>query len=131
MNEIDQILSDQIMLEQKRLVQIISFLGDGKLKNGDERFRGFLKSISNDQLVKYAEECLEKSFADSGLALQDVVNETGSRLGFKITPGLYRGNKNDIGFDGIWEQYDGWKLVIEEKSKRKESHLLVFTNPSS
>lgn len=116
MNEIEQILSDQRMLEQKKLSQIISFLGDGKLKNGDDRFRQFLKNISNDLLIKYAEECLEKSFSDSGLALQDVVNEIGSRLGFKITSGLYRGNKSDIGFDGIWEQYDAWSLVVEVKT---------------
>lgn len=116
MNEVEQILSDQKMLEQKRLSQIISFIGDGKLKNGDNRFRNFLKNISNDLLVRYAEECLDKAFYDSGLALQDVVNEIGGRLGFKITSGLYHGNKNDIGFDGIWEQYDAWSLVVEVKT---------------
>jgi hypothetical protein len=116
MNEIDRILADQEMLEQKKLSQIISFLGDGKLKNGDDRFRNFLQNISNDFLVKYAEECLEKSFNDSGLALQDIVNEIGARLGFKVTSGLYRGNKSDIGFDGIWDQYDAWSLVVEVKT---------------
>jgi len=116
MDEISQILADQEILEQKRLSQIISFLGDGKLKNGEDSFRQFLKNIPNDLLVKYAEECLEKAFNDSGLALQDIVNEFGARLGFKITSGLYRGHKSDIGFDGIWEQYDAWSLVIEVKT---------------
>ncbi len=116
MNEIEQILSDQTMLEQKRLSQIIGFIGDGKLKNGDDRFRNFLKNISNDLLVRYAEECLDNAFKDSGLALQDVVNEIGARLGFKITSGLFRGNKNEIGFDGIWEQYEAWSLVVEVKT---------------
>jgi hypothetical protein len=116
MDEISQLLSDQKMLEQKKLAQIISFIGDGKLKNGNDSFRRFLKNIPNNFLVKYAEECLEKTFPDSGLALQDVVNEIGARLGFKITSGLYRGNKNDIGFDGIWEQYDTWSLVVEVKT---------------
>jgi len=116
MNEIEQILSDQKTFEQKRLSQIISFLGDGRLKNGDDRFRQFLKNISNDLLVKYAEECIEKSFNDSGLALQDVVNEIGARLAFKITSGLYHGNKSEIGFDGIWQQYDDWNLVVEVKT---------------
>lgn len=116
MGEIEQILLDQKTLEQKKLSQIIGFIGDGKLKNGDDKFRAFLKNITNDLLVKYAEECLEKAFADSGLALQDIVNEIGSRLGFDVIPGLYRGNKNDIGFDGVWEQYDAWSIVVEVKT---------------
>lgn len=116
MSEIDHILSNTKMLEQKKLAQIIGFLGDGKLKNGDESFRNFLKNISNDLLIKYADECLEKAFQDSGLALQDITNEIGSRLGFTITNGLYRGNKNDIGFDGIWYQFDNWALVVEVKT---------------
>lgn len=116
MNEIEHLLSDQKTLEQKKLSQVISFLGDGKLKNEDPTFRQFLKNIQNDLLIRYAEECLEKGFADSGLALQDIVNEIGNRLGFSIIPGLYRGNKNEIGFDGIWKQYDDWSLVVEVKT---------------
>jgi len=116
MDEIQQLLSDPKLLMEKKLSQIISFLGDGKLKNGDNKFRLFLSNVSNDFLVKFAEECLEQSFSDSGLALQDIANEIGSRLGFKITSGLYRGNKNEIGFDGIWEQSGTWALIVEVKT---------------
>jgi hypothetical protein len=116
MDEIKQLLSNQKLLMEKKLSQIISFLGDGKLKNGDNKFRLFLSNVPNDLLVKFAEECLEQSFYDSGLALQDIVNEIGSRLGFKVSPGLYRGNKNDIGFDGIWEQSESWALIVEVKT---------------
>jgi len=116
MNEITQLLSDLKALETKKLYQLIGFMGDGKLKNGNDSFRNFLKEVPNDFLIRYAEECLEKAFNDSGLALQDIVNEIGSRLGFKVTPGLYRGNQNNIGFDGIWEQYDSWSLVVEVKT---------------
>jgi hypothetical protein len=116
MDEVSQLLADQKTLGQKKLLQIISFLGDGKLRNQDESFRLFLRGISNDFLVKYAQECLEKAFPDSGLALQDIVNEIGSRIGFSVTSGLYRGNNVEIGFDGIWEQTDTWSLVVEVKT---------------
>jgi hypothetical protein len=79
MNEISHIINDSNLLEKKRLSQIISFLGDGRLKNNDNTFRLFLKEITNDLLVRFAVECLEKPFQDSGLALQDIVNEIGSR----------------------------------------------------
>ena len=52
MDEIQQLLSDQKLLMEKKLSQIISFLGDGKLKNGDNKFRLFLNNVSNDFLVK-------------------------------------------------------------------------------
>jgi hypothetical protein len=116
MEEIKQLLSDPKLLETKKLSQIIIFLGDGKLKNTDTHFKTFLKNITNDLLVRYADECLEKSFPDSGLALQDIVNEIGSRLGFTVTNGLYQGNKNEIGFDGIWRQQDDWDIIIEVKT---------------
>lgn len=116
MQEIRQLLADQSILESKKLSQIINFLGDGKLRNEDGSFREFLKNVSNDLLVRYAEECIDKSFTDSGLALQDVVNEIGSRLGFSVTSGLYRGNRTNIGFDGIWIQETEWSLVVEVKT---------------
>jgi hypothetical protein len=116
MTEIDKLLSNGKSIENKKLYQIISFIGDGKLKDGDDSFRQFLKNVSNDLLIKYAEDCLDKGFNDSGLALQDIVNEIGSRLGFSIINGLYRGTRNKIGFDGLWKQYDNWTLLVEVKT---------------
>lgn len=100
----------------KKVHQIIAYLGDGKLKDGDSTFRKYLETVDNDTLIKYAEQCIEKSFEDSGLALQDVVNEIGRRLSYEVKNGLYRGNRNDIGYDGIWRQQDEWALVIEVKT---------------
>jgi hypothetical protein len=116
MTDVDKLLANEKAIENKKVSQIIGFLGDGKLKNDDNSFRQFLKEVSNEYLIKYAEECLDKGFQDSGLALQDIVNEIGRRLGFEVTNGLYRGNKNEIGFDGIWKQYDGWNLIVEVKT---------------
>src|SRR4026207_1488301 len=116
MNDIERLTGDNELLFSKKLNQIIQFLGDGHLKNGDETFRSFLKKLPNHLLIRYAQECLDKGFQDSGLALQDIVNTIGSRLGYQVTHGLYRGNKSEIGFDGIWNLDGDYSLVIEVKT---------------
>ena len=55
MNEISKIVNEKISLENKKLSQIISFLGDGNLKDGDNSFRNFIQNVSNDLLIRYAE----------------------------------------------------------------------------
>jgi hypothetical protein len=69
MNEIERLISDNDLLLSKKLSQIIQFLGDGRLKNGDETFRVFLKKLPNHILIRYVQEFLDKSLQDSGLAL--------------------------------------------------------------
>jgi hypothetical protein len=110
---------DPSQIRGKRVDQIIGFAGDGKL--GDKNtapaeFRAFLARVPTDMLARYAEECLAKSFVDSGLALQDIVNEMASRLGFTIEYGRYRGTKNEIGHDGIWSGPEGHNIVAEVKT---------------
>lgn len=103
----------------KRIDQVIGFAGDGRL--GDKNtapieFRAFLARVPTDLLTRYAEECLSKSFTDSGMALQDVVNQIAHRLGFAVEHGRYRGTKNDIGHDGIWGFPGGHQIVVEVKT---------------
>ena len=103
----------------KRVDQIIGFAGDGKL--GDKNtapaeFRAFLARIPAETLARYAEECLTQGFGQSGLALQDIVNEMAHRLGFDVEHGRYRGTKNEIGHDGIWTGPDGHSIVVEVKT---------------
>ena len=73
-------------------------------------------NVLSELLSRYADECLSSSFDGSGLALQDVVNELGARLGFQVHPGLYRGKSGAVGFDGIWSASDGHKVVVEVKT---------------
>jgi hypothetical protein len=61
-------------------------------------------------------ECLDESFSDSGLVLQDIVNELGARLECKVEPGLYRGKAREVGVDGIWRFPDGYSIVVEVKT---------------
>jgi len=105
--------------EDKHLQQIIAFTGDGKLRDHAptaNEFRTFLAQIPSELLERYIVECLNDNFPDSGLALQDLVNQLGHRLGFRVENGLYRGRRNAIGFDGLWHFPNGHGVVVEIKT---------------
>jgi hypothetical protein len=106
-------------LEAKSLEQILAMCGDGKLRDSTKscnEFRQLLSAVSSDKLAGFARDCLTTGFHDSGLALQDVINQIGTRLGFEVEPGRYRGTSNQIGFDGIWSTQDQYRLVVEVKT---------------
>ena len=106
-------------LEDKQVQQLIAFAGNGKLLDDSPcstEFRSFLATVPSEKLEKYSEQCLTESFQDSGLALQDVVNEIGVRLGAATTHGRYRGTKKHTGFDGLWKFPSGQSIVIEVKT---------------
>jgi hypothetical protein len=106
-------------LEAKQISQLVALAGEGALKDGNRtsvELREFLGAVPTPLLEKYLDQCLLVSFEDSGFVLQDVVNELGSRLGCNVTPGLYRGKANAIGFDGIWRFPDGYCVVVEVKT---------------
>jgi hypothetical protein len=111
--------NDRAELGEKHIQQVIAFAGDGKLRDGSTasaEFREYLRHIPSDLLSKYADECLRGSFPDSGLALQDIVNEIGRRLDFRLTHGRYRGTSNQPGHDGLWKGADRHTIVIEVKT---------------
>ena len=106
-------------LREKQVSQVIEFAGKGKLRDGGDassEFRDFLSLVPSSFLSRYADECLTTKFEDGGLALQDVVNQIGRRLGFDVVDGSYRGAAGKIGFDGIWKSDDGHAIVIEVKT---------------
>ncbi|MCC7218121.1 MAG: hypothetical protein IT517_15190 [Burkholderiales bacterium] len=99
--------------------QLISIAGNGKLTDGSTtcaEFRELLAEVPAERLVQYADECLKDGFQDSGLALQDIINEVGRRLGFGVTYGRYRGRTGSIGNDGLWELPNRHKIVVEVKT---------------
>lgn len=103
----------------KTIDQIISIAGDGNLRDGSEtsnQLRELLANIPLANIEKYLDECLTNSFPQGGFVLQDLVNESGRRLGFNVEPGYYRGGSNRIGFDGIWRAKDGYSFVVEVKT---------------
>lgn len=111
--------SDKNQVLGKHFQQVIAFAGDGRL--GDSslaslELREFLRIVPTDVISKYADQCLHDSFQDSGLALQDVVNEIGRRLEFSVTPGRYRGTAKVPGHDGVWFSVTGHGFVVEVKT---------------
>jgi hypothetical protein len=50
------------------------------------------------------------------MVLQDLVNELGRRLDYKVTNGRYQGTVNAIGFDGLWLSPEGHSVVVEVKT---------------
>ncbi len=106
-------------LKDKQIHQLIGFAGSGKLIDASdccEEFRAFLANVPSENLKIYADQCLTQSFPDSGLALQDVVNEIGARLGAEVTPGRYRGTAKHLGFDGLWKFPNGQSIIVEVKT---------------
>jgi hypothetical protein len=107
-------------LEDKHIRQVIAIAGGGKLLDGSDaskEFREFLSSVPSGYLSKYALQCFEEKFEDSGIVLQDIVNQVGKRLGFDISYGRYRGSTKEIGFDGLWNTpNEGGAIVIEVKT---------------
>jgi len=106
-------------IQDKQIQQVLSFAGTGKLADGNatsSEFRAYLASIPSDVLARYATECLTSAFEQSGFALQDIVNQIGSRLSFDVTDGAYRGKKGSVGFDGIWRSSMGDEIVVEVKT---------------
>ncbi len=120
MNSITEIWNNSKgTFDSKSLAQILSFAGDGKLKDNNvtsKEFRELLDQVPSSLLRQFADNCLTEKFDDSGFALQDIINQIGSRLGFDIENGLYRGKQNDIGFDGIWTSTEGHSIVLEVKT---------------
>jgi len=112
--------SDKGELATKHIQAVVSWAGDGKLRDGNntsEEFREFLTNIPSTMLARYASECLyDEKFPDGPSALQDVINEVGRRLGFKVQNGLYQGKKNEIGNDGLWLSDDSSAIIPEVKT---------------
>lgn len=105
--------------ETYQVRQIVSFSGDGRLRDNNEtckEFRTFLSLQDSRKLFEYVEQCLQDNFQDSGFVLQDIVNELGRRLDYDVENGAYRGSRNKIGFDGIWRSSDHRALIVEVKT---------------
>lgn len=97
---------------------IIASAGDGKLNDKSEcqtEFRQYLTECDLPRLKGFIEECLQPG-AKQGLALQDIVNELGRRLGFEVENGRYQGVSGSNGMDGFWKLPEGRAIVVEVKT---------------
>jgi len=118
---LEALLNDVSALESRRVEQIVAICGNGALSDGSpcsQEFRELLRNVPSRILRKYSEECLDGTIGrnqNSGLMLQDIVNEVGDRLGYNAEPGFYRGSRTRIGHDGLWLS-DDFSFVIEVKT---------------
>ncbi len=104
---------------QYNIKQIVSSAGDGILKDNSEcsrELKYFLSNAPTEKLFEHLDYCLTNVFDKSGFVLQDIINEFGRRLDYKVEPGLYQGRINQIGYDGLWTAPDGHAIVIEIKT---------------
>ncbi len=108
-----------LLLAEKSVKQIVAIAGAGKLLDDSEashEFRALLAELPSSLLIRYADECLREGFTDSGMALPDLINEGGRRLGFEVSNGRYRGKQGSIGNDGLWTLPNGHRLIVEVKT---------------
>lgn len=122
-------------LDLKTLLGLVGDLTDAAdEKSSTVRFRAFLQENlrSHVDVMEYSEAALSSSGDQYNKALQDLVNHVGSLLGFEVEFGRYRGVRNDIGYDGIWQSPSGWVVVVEVKTTDvytvKTATLLGYIN---
>lgn len=111
-------LSGDLEWRKKSVEQWVTAAGSGKLTDGSataREYRELLSVVDFATLRRFAEECLTSKAPFAGLALQDVINAIGARLGFAVEYGIYQGTSKNIGFDGLW-QADGNHIVVEIKT---------------
>jgi len=111
-------MSDRSQITKKRVAQLIAFAGEGKLRDGkatSRELRELLAVVPSELIGEWIDECLDARFTDFGLVLQDIVNEIGRRLSFRVMHGVYRGQPGEA-FDGLWQAPGGHVILVESKS---------------
>lgn len=115
--------TDPVYVSNLKLKQILVLAGDGNIykEKTSQDLRQFFSKIDLETMSRYIEDALssnkEDKFDERGYVLQDMVNEIGSRLGYRVTNGLYRGKRNnENGYDGLWRCPDGSCIIMESKT---------------
>src|SRR5262249_3716064 len=106
-------------IDQFTIDQVVVAAGDGALKDGSEcskELRVFLSEVKSAKLSTYVDRCLTTAFNKGGMVLQDLVNELGRRLDYKVINGRYQGTPKEVGFDGLWVSPEGHSIIVEVKT---------------
>ncbi len=93
--------SNPTVIEQFTIEQIVAAAGDGILKDGSpcsQELQSYLSEVRSKKIGEYIDRCLTTHFTKGGMVLQDLVNELGRRLDYKVTNGRYQGTVSAIGF---------------------------------
>lgn len=106
-------------VEQLTIEQVVSSAGDGVLKDNSTcsaELREYFAQIPSSKIASYIEHCLSVGFSKGGMVLQDLINELGRRLDYRVENGRYQGTINAIGFDGLWISPQGHATIVEVKT---------------
>ncbi len=107
-------------IELDTLLELVGSLNDStEPGSASERFRKYLRENVNHarDVRAYIERALSQPGDQYNKALQDLINHLGELLEFDVTFGRYRGVRNDIGFDGLWQSTrKKWSIVVETKT---------------
>lgn len=102
-----------------KIEQVVATAGDGNLKDGSlcaQELQSYLSQIPSEKLSSYVSQCLISKFDKGGMVLQDLVNELGRRLDYRVENGRYQGVVNAIGYDGIWQSSETSAIILEVKT---------------
>ena len=86
--------------------------------SSSSKFRDFIASSSftRQDLESWTRECLASSDRNHAYAFQDLVNEIGRKIGFRMESGFYVGRAGADNHDGVWTSpKSGIHLVVESK----------------
>lgn len=111
--------SNPAAIGQFTIDQVVATAGAGDLRDNSncaQELREYLAQAASEKLSEYIERCLASHFPRSGYVLQDIINEFGRRLEYKVTNGRYQGTTNSIGYDGIWIAPEGHTIIVEVKT---------------
>ena len=111
--------SNRAAIDEFTIEQVVATAGDGNLRDGSvcsQELRAYFSEVTSSKLDIYIERCLSQHFNKSGMVLQDLVNELGRRLDYKVTNGRYQGTSNAIGYDGLWTSPEGRTIIVEVKT---------------
>jgi|GEM_PF-112378 len=111
--------SNAVAVAELTIEQVVATAGDGSLKDGSicsQELHSYFAQIPSEKLATYVEQCLSSKFDKGGMVLQDLINELGRRLDYKVTNGRYQGTINAVGCDGIWLSPEGGTIINEVKT---------------
>ena len=111
--------SNAAAIAEFTIEQVVATAGDGVLKDGSlcsQELQSYFAEIPSEKLATYVNQCLSSKLEKGGMILQDLVNEFGRRLDYKVTNGRYQGTVNAVGYDGIWLSPEKGTIITEIKT---------------
>jgi hypothetical protein len=102
----------------------------GELKDGSRASEKLREKIQGDATLGDIELLLDESLRGSdsyhNRALQDIVNNIGSRLGFEVEYGAYKPSSGNPSHDGLWvsNQLESEEVYLVVESKKSTTYTI-------